>query len=64
MSDEREEVEVSAVAAVLSGVRWGFLLDGGTFVSVPKLPLLLAGLSAPCDVKMPDGSVRHIIEEP
>ncbi len=51
MSDEKE---------------WGYWLDqpGGTWIMLPKLPLIRAGLKPPVTVTRPDGKVLHVIEKP
>lgn len=43
---------------------WGYWLDreGGTWISLPKLPLVRGGYRPPCDVKRPDGKILHVIE--
>lgn len=50
----------------LEGPEWGFML-GANFVRLPKVPFLVGEAVKPLppfDVTMPDGSVRHIIEDP
>lgn len=46
------------------GIRWGHI-EEGKFVALPKTPLLLGGFGRPpFDVTLPNGDVRHVIEEP
>jgi len=46
------------------GTVWGFELGDGSFVQLPKLPMIRAGLTAPpFAVSMPDGTTRHIVEK-
>lgn len=41
---------------------WGYQV-GSTWVELPKLPLIRAGLSVPpFVVERPDGSLRHVVE--
>lgn len=42
---------------------WGYMA-GDEFRPLPKQPLEMAGKVPPCDVEMPDGSIRHVIEAP
>lgn len=44
---------------------WGYWLDheGGTFIELPKLPLIRAGYTkAPFTVTRPDGKVLRVVE--
>lgn len=44
---------------------WGYWLDkeGGTWVTLPKLPLIRAGFTqAPFTVTRPDGKVLRVVE--
>ncbi len=45
------------------GPDWGFM-DGDKFVKVPKLPMLRAGMKAPCSVTLSTGEIRLIILRP
>lgn len=55
----------SDLLRALEDVYWGFRDKDDVFVHVPKVPLLRAGFrTPPFDVKMPDGTVRHIIQQP
>ena len=46
------------------GREWGFI-SHETFVVLPKMPMLLAGLGPPpFDVKLPDGQMRHVVHRP
>lgn len=44
--------------------RWGYLNDAGSFIPLPKAPLVLGAYYPPCDVILPNGRIRHVIEEP
>lgn len=47
------------------GRPWGFMEADGGFVSLPKRPMLDAGLGPPpFTVNLPDGRVRQIIHQP
>jgi hypothetical protein len=44
---------------------WGYWLDreGGTWISLPKLPLVRGGYTQPpFAVKRPDGKILHVVE--
>ena len=44
---------------------WGYWLDqpGGTWIMLPKLPLIRAGYTnPPFTVTRPDGKVLHVVE--
>lgn len=46
---------------------WGYWLDqpGGTWIMLPKLPLIRAGFNnPPFTVTRPDGKVLHVVERP
>jgi hypothetical protein len=46
------------------GLEWGFLMRG-TFIPLPKIPMLLAGLGPPpFDVVLPNKQIRHVIHRP
>ena len=50
-----------------SGTIWGYWLDqpGGTWIKLPKLPLIRAGFNnPPFVVTRPDGKVLHVVERP
>lgn len=44
--------------------KWGFMDEAGIFRVLPKAPLVLGAYTPPCDVTLPDGRVRHVIEQP
>lgn len=49
----------------MSETIWGYWLDhpGGTFITLPKLPLTRAGYTQPpFQVTRPDGKVLHVVE--
>jgi hypothetical protein len=46
---------------------WGYWLDqpGGTWIMLPKLPLIRAGFNnPPFSVTRPDGKVLNVVERP
>jgi hypothetical protein len=66
MSSEDDELrEKLSDASRDDGRVWGFLLDNGIFIRLPKTPLLLAGLGPPpFDVILPSGETRHVVHQP
>ena len=66
MSREDDELrEKLSDASRDDGRVWGFLLDNGIFIRLPKTPLLLAGLGPPpFDVTLPSGDIRHVVHQP
>ena len=43
---------------------WGYINEAGWFIPLPKQPLVLGNYTPPCDVMMPNGKIRHVIEQP
>lgn len=44
---------------------WGYIREDGSWIELPKTPLLLAGLGPPpFDVTTPSGEVRHVAHNP
>jgi hypothetical protein len=47
------------------GLPWGYFTEAGTWVRLPKTPMLLAGLGPPpFKVKLPSGEFREIVHQP
>ena len=58
--------DTDAIALANSTI-WGYWLDqpGGTFITLPKLPLTRAGYTQPpFTVTRPDGRVLQVVELP
>jgi hypothetical protein len=65
MSDDNELRALLSDAERDDGRVWGFMLESGIFIRLPKTPLLLAGLGPPpFDVTLPSGEVRHVVHQP
>jgi len=47
------------------GLPWGYVDPNGVWRSLPKVPMLLAGLGPPpFDVTLPSGELRHVVHGP